>query len=82
MKKKVKKKKKWKMLLLFLDLLQFLLCKIMNIGVVYITDIPISHLMSLFVQMETDVVVFLRVAHDLLVNRYLLFLICDVVKTP
>ena len=69
------------MLLLFLDLLQFLLSKTMNIGVVYITDIPISHLMSFFVQMETDVV-FLRVAHDLLVNRYLLFLICDVVKTP
>ena len=70
------------MLLLFLDLLQFLLCKIMNIGVVYITDIAISHLMSFFVQMETDVFFFLRVAHDLLVNRYLLFLICDVVKTP
>ena len=70
------------MLLLFLDLLQFLLSKIMNIGVVYITDIRISHLMSFFVQMETDVFFFLRVAHDLLVNRYLLFLICDVVKTP
>ena len=70
------------MLLLFLDLLQLLLSKIMNIGVVYITDIPISHLMSLFVQMETDdFFFFLRVAHDLLVNRYLLFLICDVVKT-
>ena len=68
------------MFLLFLDLLQFLLSKIMNIGVVYITDIPISHLMIFFVQMETDF--FLRVAHDLLVNRYLLFLICDVVKTP
>ena len=77
------KKKRSKMLLLFLDLLQFLLSKIMNIGVVYITDIPISHLMSLFVQMETDFFLFfLRVAHDLLVNRYLLFLICDVVKTP
>ena len=46
------------MLLLFLDLLQFLFSKIMNIGEVYITDIPISHLMSSFVQMETDVVVF------------------------
>ena len=56
--KKVKKKKKKKMLLLFLDLLQFLLSKIMNIGVVYITDIPISHLMSFFVQMETDVFFF------------------------
>ena len=52
--KKVKKKK-CKMLLLFLDLLQFLLSKIMNIGVVYITDIPIGHLMSFFVQMETEV---------------------------
>ena len=70
------------MLLLFLDLLQFLLSKIMNIGVVYITDIPISHLTSFYVQMETDVAFFLQVAHDLLVKRYLLFLICDVVKTP
>ena len=76
------------MLLLFLDFLKFLFSKIMNIDVVYITDVPISHLMSFFfffffffVQMETDGF-FMRVAHDLLVNRYLLFLICDVVKIP
>ena len=42
------------MLLLFLDFLKFLFSKIMNIDVVYITDVPISHLMSSFVQMETD----------------------------
>ena len=58
----------------------------MSKDIVYITDVPISHLMSSFVQMETDSFFFsfffLRVAHDLLVKRYLLFLICDVVKTP
>ena len=43
------------MLLLFLDFLKFLFSKIMNIDVVYITDVPISRLMSSFVQMETDV---------------------------
>ena len=53
----------------------------MNIDVLYIADVPTSHLMTSFVQMETDGF-FMLVAHDLLVNRYLLFLICDVVKIP
>ena len=65
------------------EFLKFLFSKIMNIDVVYITDVLISHLMIFFFFLyKWKLMVFLRVAHDLLVKRYLLFLICDVVKIP